>query len=118
MKFIHQKNTPKILIGAVTILVIICACFAYGYLSLKNNPERKSAAESRRTLHNISKHIILPENETPTIATVSDLEALKGQVFFARASLGDKVLIYPQTGRAILYNPKIKKIVDVAPLSQ
>ncbi len=61
--------------------------------------------------------MLLPEGETPTVATVSDLKPLKGQAFFAHATVGDKVLIYASAQKAILYNPRDKKIIEVAPIS-
>ncbi len=60
---------------------------------------------------------MLPE-ENPTIATVTDKEKLSGQAFFQKAENGDKVIIYRQSGKAILYRPGIKKIVDVVTLNQ
>ncbi len=65
----------------------------------------------------VGRLIVLPEDEVPTIATVTDLEALQGQPFFANAKLGDKVLIFAKAGKAILYDPVEQKIVEVAPVN-
>jgi len=35
--------------------------------------------------------------------------------FFKEATIGDKILIYEKAGKAILYNPKINKIIEIAP---
>ena len=51
------------------------------------------------------------------MATVSDLEKLKDQPFFAKAKIGDKVLIYTDAKKAILYDPVNDKIVEVAPIN-
>src|SRR3989338_9847385 len=64
----------------------------------------------------VGKLIKLPEDELPTIATISDLDKLKGQPFFARAKVGDKVLLYTQAKKAILYDPKDNVIIEVGPL--
>ena len=63
------------------------------------------------------KLIILPEGEVPTIATVSDPEKLKDQPFFAKAKVGDKVLLYQNARKAYLYDPVNNKILEVAPIS-
>lgn len=52
-------------------------------------------------------------NETPTLATVSDVERLRSQVFFKNAENGDKVLIYAQACKAVLYRQSTKKIIAV-----
>ena len=64
----------------------------------------------------VGKLIKLPEDELPTIATISDLDKLEGQPFFARAKVGDKVLLYTQAKKAILYDPKDNVIIEVGPL--
>ena len=61
--------------------------------------------------------MVLPEDEEPSVATVADPEQLAGQPFFSKAKKGDKVLIYTNAQKAILYDPVAKKIIDIAPLN-
>lgn len=65
----------------------------------------------------VGKLIVLPKDEIPTIATVSDLKILESQPFFSRASIGDKVLIYTNAQKAIIYSPSRNVIIEVAPLN-
>lgn len=75
------------------------------------NPDQKELVSA------VGKLIILPGDEEPTIATVTDLEKLKGQAFFSNAKLGDKVLIYAKAQKAILFRPNENKIIELAPLN-
>lgn len=68
-------------------------------------------------VNEVGKLIVLPTDETPTVATVTDLSKLAGQPFFANAKIGDKVLIYTQAQKAILYDPIANKIIELAPFS-
>ena len=65
----------------------------------------------------LGRLIVLPTDEQPTIATVTDLAKLAGQPFFAQAKLGDKVFIYSNAKKAILYDEAANKIVEVAPIN-
>lgn len=80
--------------------------------SQKNNPEgvAKIVAE-------VGKIMKLPEGELPTMATISDVSKLKEQAFFRNSKNGDVLLVYNKAGKAILYSPADKKIVEVAPIS-
>ncbi len=104
----------------VTVLVLILALVAYyfftKYQELKENPNAISEAEAVELSLEVGKIMVVPEDEVPTIATVSDPKLLEGQAFFKNAKKGDKVLIYSQAGRAILYDPEAKKIIEVAPI--
>ncbi len=82
----------------------------------QNDPANKALQESKELIAKVGKLIVLPANEQPTTATVTDLEKLKGQPFFEKAQLGDKVLIYSQAKQAILYRPSTNQIVELAPL--
>lgn len=72
-----------------------------------------SQAEADRTVEEVGKLIVLPTDEKPTIATVSDVEKVKEQPFFKNAKNDDKVLIYTNAKKAILYRPSEKRIIEV-----
>ena len=111
----------KPLLIAVAVLVVLLAgaagYFFWQFNELKSNPQRFVQQETEALINRVSKLIVLPENETPTIATVSDPEKLKDQPFFAKAKVGDKVLIYSGSQKAILYDPAQNIIVEVAPIN-
>jgi len=65
----------------------------------------------------ISKFMILPADETPTMATVADSSKLSSQPFFANAQNGDKVLFYTKAQKAILYRPSTNMIVEAASMA-
>lgn len=99
------------LIGAV--LVFAVCYFIYHYVSgaLGGSP-----ANQEQVVDRVGKLILLP-NETPTVAVVSDLSKLQGQAFFAHARVGDVVLMYPQAAKAVLYDPQLNKVIEVAPIT-
>lgn len=84
--------------------------------TLTTDPQEAVAEEKRHIIAAVGKLMFLPEGEEPTVAEVTDLAQLQSQPFFDRATLGDKVLIYTNARKAILYNPDKNKIVDVTPL--
>lgn len=112
-----KKLTPYLLMAAFLIAAGFAGYFWYEASALKKNPQRTAQEETRKLLANVSALIVLPEGETPTIATVSDPEKLKDQPFFARAKKGDKVLIYTNARKAFLYDGENNKIVEVAPIN-
>jgi hypothetical protein len=75
------------------------------------------AAQLEGVIAQVGKLMLLPENEQPAIATVTDLNPLSGQAFFANASIGDVVLMYKGARKAILYSPQKNKIIEVAPIT-
>lgn len=86
-----------------------------------NNQQNVPAAvsprdENKQLVDKVGKLIILPANEEPDIATVIDLNKLKDQPFFAKAQVGDKVLIYSQAKKAVLYRPSTNEVIELAPL--
>lgn len=118
MKKEKIQKIKKYGLPIITALALLgCLYFYYQLRVSSNNPEIILKNESIEIVRKISKIMILPENETPTIATVSDPLALKNQVFFVNSQKGDKVLIYTQARKAILYRPTQDKIVEVTSLS-
>lgn len=116
---------PRVVISVLVVLLVLgAAAFPGIYYYRKYQAAQKQLSRNPLLLEDstqgivdeIGKLIDLPKDETPTVATVSDAEKLKGQIFFAKAKNGDKVLIYNTNKKAILYDPVNKKILEVGPL--
>ncbi|MBI2063248.1 MAG: hypothetical protein HYT61_03390 [Candidatus Yanofskybacteria bacterium] len=111
----------KHLIPILVFLALTTSGLAFYFYNeaavLKEDPNKIVREETAKLVAQISKLIILPEGETPTVATVSDPEKLKDQQFFVKAKKGDKLLLYANAKKAILYDPDNNKIVEVAPIS-
>src|SRR3989338_1090491 len=107
-------------------LIVVSGLAGYFWYQNKNNTklgqfdsETQAGAqtEAEKLVIEIGRLLVLPTDEQPTLATVTDLEALKGQPFFLNAKIGYKVLIYTKAKKAILYDPQARKIVEVAPIN-
>lgn len=112
-----SRKTKAVLIVLVLLFVAASGAAYYFYdqyqAALARIPKTPEE-EIKEVVARVASHIILP-NEQPTMATVTDLEALRGQPFFANAQIGNKVLIFPETGKAILYSPSADRIIEVGP---
>ena len=72
-----------------------------------------SQEEIESLVQEVSKIIVLPEGEAPTVATVTEFDKVKEQKFFEKAQNGDKVLVYANAKKAYLYRPSEKRIIEV-----
>jgi hypothetical protein len=111
--FVSRRN---ITIAVVVLVLVLGGGFAYYFTQANVDPDVQAQKEVAEVVAQVSKIMVLP-NETPTLATVTDPEQLRGQAFFTNAKVGDKVLIFSQAKKAILYDPKAHKIVEVAPIN-
>lgn len=123
-----KVSLPKkylVVIGLVVFLLILAAIPAgYFYSRYKaaqfqlNNPTAAAKAQSAETVKKVGALILLPQGETPTVATVNDPAKLANQPFFGAALKGDILLLYTGTAKkAILYRPSTNMIINVAPLT-
>jgi len=121
-----KKKLPIInrvtIFASVVVLLFITSIGAtvYFYLQtvkLKNNPKITAVEQQKEIIDKVSRLMMLPSDEEPTIAQVSDPNALKDQEFFSKSQKGDQILIYQKSKQAILYRPSTDKIVGVSPIS-
>jgi hypothetical protein len=113
-----KQRLVKVVLPVVAVVALALAGYFYSQVrQLKQNPQAIAQQESADLVNKIGKLMVLPAGEVPTVATVSDPEALKDQPFFTLSQKGDKVLIYAQAKKAILYSVLLNKIIDVAPLN-
>lgn len=122
MKHSIGTRTHTLMLSIVSaIAVISVVSFMYLYRQydvardqLQQTVSGATGSEIESLVDTIGVYMELPNSETPTIATVTDVSKLPSIPFFARAKSGDKVLIYSQAAKAILYRPSNKKIIDVS----
>ncbi len=119
---VEEHISKKYLLGALVVTVILFAAvyFFLKYQStqkLLSNPSAVSELEVSSLISKVGKLIDLPQNEIPKIATVSDKTKLQNQSFFTKAQNGDKVLIYEDNKKAILYRPSTGKIIEISKIS-
>lgn len=110
MKFIKKqiRNLSKFFL-AVTVFILSGCLYFYS--------DKKTEIDVDEVLRLAGKLIVLPEGEKPTVATVTNLDPLYESPFFKNAKVGDKVIIYARSGKAILFRIDENKIVEVGPLN-
>jgi hypothetical protein len=121
LSLIARLFTASISVPIAALLLIIALSAIMTINVVRQNPERFGMLkgpsiieeEEKALVAEVGRLISLPQEETPIIATVSDQDKLSDQPFFASAELGDKIIIYQQARKAILYRPSEKRIVEV-----
>lgn len=118
------SKKPLIVSVMVVGLLALAAIPSYYFYTLYQesqmllkNPTEAAKEEVGALVAKVGQLLELPQGEEPTVATVSDKEKLKDQAFFANSENGDKVLIYTNAKKAILYRPSTNKVIDVAPVN-
>lgn len=110
--------TSNRIIAVMAVLLILVGSSAYYfYKKATFDPQKQAQKELEIALESVGRHIMLPKDEIPSLATISDPAQLKGQAFFVNAQKGDQVLIFPTSKKAILYSPSLDKLIEVAPVN-
>lgn len=113
-------NIKKFVLPILVLLIVVVGGFAFSFYQkasvLKGAPATAAQIEATETIAKVAKLIMLPEGEVPSVATITDPSKLKDQQFFAKAKVGDKVLLYNVAKKAYLYDVQNNKILEVAPI--
>ncbi|MFA6325041.1 MAG: hypothetical protein WCX46_02325 [Candidatus Paceibacterota bacterium] len=116
IKYVNKK-TVLILVALLIFVSGLGVYYFIKYRQLTRDPNAIAKKETAELVSTVSKLIMLPEGESPAVATVQDKEKLSSEPFFANALNGDKVLIYYAAKKAFLYRPDTNKVIEAAPLS-
>lgn len=82
---------------------------------LTGGNRQQNRETAKRIIDKVSRHIVLPTDVEPTVATIADVETLRQRnAFYSKAENGDHLIVTPD--RAILYDPDKDIILDVAPV--
>ncbi len=111
-----RKRLPWIIVIILAVASVFLF-FQYQQAKTKLNTTETGTSQSADLIKRVSKLVIVPANETPTIATVVHADKLRSQSFFASAQDGDKVLVFSKEKQAILYRPSTNQIVTIAPVN-
>lgn len=113
------SNKPVLIGGFVVLLIVIVAgvIYAVSYFAEDAKTTKPSTQEVQQLIDEVGNIVVLPQGETPTVATVTDVEKLASQPFFKDAQNGDKVIIFGNAKEAILYRPSIKKVIAMSPIN-
>lgn len=116
-------------IGYLLILILCVGVGAIGMYIISTKTSKSTSNSNREAsnkmqaekdvtslLKEVSSFMVLPE-EVPTVATITDAEKVSAQPFFKNAMNGDRVIIFANAKKAILYRPSEKKIIDVGAIN-
>lgn len=117
----NQKKSVYIGLGILlTVSLSISGFFLYRFNTRNNNlngGQQVSEKEMQELIKQVGKIYELPKGETPEIATVTDVNRLRNQPFFANAQVGDKVLVYINARKGVLYRPSTNQIINISPIN-
>jgi hypothetical protein len=112
----------KLIIIAFAALFVVLAAIPSVYYYSKYQTLSKKVQEStgqddvKALVAKVSRHVLLPEGEVPTVLTVTDKEKSTSKQFFANAKNGDKVLVYMNAKKAFLYDTVFDRILEIGPV--
>ena len=82
---------------------------------LKTGNDPQNIAKAKEIIEKVRRHMQIPTDPEPTVATIVDVNALRKQNdFYVNAKNGDNLIVTPT--RAILYDPDKDMIIDVVPV--
>lgn len=85
---------------------------------LEQSANARIAKEQQALIAEIGEFMLLPADEVPTIATVTNKQKLRNQPIFADAENGDTLIAYPIAGKLILYRETQKQIITIASIHE
>jgi hypothetical protein len=110
-------------IGGFVIGVIIFVGIGYEFEHNKKESMNKKDISTEASLEKkqidlintaVARNFGLAYDEDPVFATVTDIEKMRAQQFFVKIENDDKVLIYTQNKKIILFRPSTNKILNIS----
>ncbi len=115
-------NSSKI----IAIIALVVALASIGFATYQYNETQKLKTtegakqvaddEAKALKAKVAKLMQLP-SEKPTVATIKDITKLKDQPFFNGAKNGDKVLIFTEARKAVIYREDENIVINSGPIA-
>lgn len=111
-------------VNIILLLSVISLVSLSGYLYKELKDQKNSAPLSSEDAqkeavvlkNKVSKMISLPD-EIPVIGTVNDKNKFKDQPFFNDVENGDRLLIFSESKKVVIYREKDNKLINVGPIA-
>ena len=106
--------------------VLVAACFLIAVIGLGSIYMKKPVAtipppitiDTKSVIISVSKLMMVPQGDDPIVYEIKDPASLQSQqAFFAGSIVGDQLLVYPKSAKAIIYSPSRNLIVNVGPMN-
>lgn len=111
--FSKNKRSSRLLTIILSSLLILAVAggiiFFFKYnKALSDNPN----VERDKLVAVVGRSVSIP-NEQPVVLTVLDKNKLSNQALAGSVENGDKILVFSNSKKLIVYRPSIKKVADI-----
>jgi hypothetical protein len=112
----QKKQAGLLIAGAAVIVIGLLLLFLLPSGDIAKDG-KITEREAQKVKTEIAKLINIPQEE-PVMALVTNADQLIAeQPFYQGVTNGDILVIYPQARKAILFNPRTNKLVNVGPVN-
>ena len=124
----HRRSVSSVPF-LIVLLLIALGAFGWSYYRYSQTSRQLEAlidpnvkteldkAQTQALLEKIGRLIVIPKDEEPVVATISDIEALANeQNFYRDAENGQKLVIFYGVQKAIIYDEATNKLINVGPV--
>jgi hypothetical protein len=119
----EKHKRKSLLVVSAVVAVVVCALATTTVLlykqvrDLRDDPGKVVTEQAQQLKNTVAKIMHLPD-EVPTIATITgtDIDQLKTQAFFKDIKEGDKVLIFKNAQKAVIYRESENRIINSGPV--
>ena len=113
----QSRKFTKIILLLISYVIVALIVWKVT-IRMQNSPayqQQQAQKQLDSIVKKVGQLVVLPQSETPQVAVIQDADALKkSQDFFMDAQNGDKILVYTQAHKAIIYRESTNKIVNIA----
>ncbi len=112
-------SKQTLIVSVVIIAVLVGSMFYFHWFGIGLSAQQRAQIELKTAVTAVGKLILLPKDETPVLAKITNAKKLATQQpFFTNAKDGDELLIFQKSARAIIYSPSRNIIVNVGPIQR
>lgn len=112
----QKKQAGLLIAGAAVIVIGLLLLFLLPSGDIAKDG-KITEREAQKVKAEVAKLINLPQEE-PVMALVTNADQLIAeQPFYQGVTNGDVLIIYPQARKAVLFNPRTNKLVNVGPVN-